>query len=200
VPLISVSVDTNCRVGPGKIYDRLGALLVGETAEVAGIDPTGRYWYIRNPDQPGGFCWLWGEYATLAGNTGSLPIFTPPPTPTPLPSFDVAGTGVETCAPNWWLDFKLKNDGGLAFKSLSITLLDMTNNATLAMLADGFTDRSGCLNVTTRDNLGPGTTATVSSTALAYDPTGHKFRATIILCSNTGLNGTCVTKVFEFKP
>jgi hypothetical protein len=33
-PMISVSVDTNCRTGPGKIYDWIGALLVGEEAEV----------------------------------------------------------------------------------------------------------------------------------------------------------------------
>ncbi|MGH8244977.1 MAG: hypothetical protein ACREUU_00935, partial [Gammaproteobacteria bacterium] len=34
VPLISVSVNTNCRNGPGKAYSPEGALLVGETAEV----------------------------------------------------------------------------------------------------------------------------------------------------------------------
>lgn len=27
IPQISVSVPTNCRVGPGKVYDRVGALL-----------------------------------------------------------------------------------------------------------------------------------------------------------------------------
>src|SRR5512139_2825351 len=30
IPLISVSVDTNCRFGPGKVYDFTGALLVGQ--------------------------------------------------------------------------------------------------------------------------------------------------------------------------
>src|SRR5688572_18487793 len=29
-PSISVSVPTNCRTGPGKVYDRVGARLVGE--------------------------------------------------------------------------------------------------------------------------------------------------------------------------
>src|SRR5512141_1435503 len=36
IPMISVSTDTNCRVGPGQIYDRVGALMVGEVAEVFG--------------------------------------------------------------------------------------------------------------------------------------------------------------------
>ena len=34
-PMVSVSVNTNCRTGPDKIYDNIGALLVGEQAEVA---------------------------------------------------------------------------------------------------------------------------------------------------------------------
>src|SRR5215213_7948301 len=104
VPLISVSVATNCRVGPGKIYDRVGALLVGEVAEVSGRNPTGDYWYIRNPDSnSGGFCWLWGNYATLSGNLSVLPVYTPPPTPTPMPNFDASYAGKDTCA-GWWVD------------------------------------------------------------------------------------------------
>ena len=83
VPMISVTVNTNCRFGPGSIYDYLGALLEGETAEIVGRDPSGEYWYIRNPDDPAHFCWLWGEYAQPVGNFGSLPILTPPPSPTP---------------------------------------------------------------------------------------------------------------------
>lgn len=83
VPMVSVSLNTNCRFGPGSIYDYLGALLVGETAEIVGRDPSGDYWYIRNPDNPSGFCWLWGEYAKPVGNFGSVPILTPPPSPTP---------------------------------------------------------------------------------------------------------------------
>ena len=83
VPMIGVTVNTNCRFGPGSIYDYLGALLVGEAAEIGGRDPSGEYWYIRNPDDPAHFCWLWGEYAQPVGNFGSLPILTPPPSPTP---------------------------------------------------------------------------------------------------------------------
>jgi hypothetical protein len=83
VPMVSVTVNTNCRFGPGAVYDYLGALLVGESAEIVGRDPSGEYWYIRNPDNPSGFCWLWGEYAVVVGSFGSLPILTPPPSPTP---------------------------------------------------------------------------------------------------------------------
>jgi len=81
-PMVSVSVDTNCRTGPGKIYDYIGALLTGETAEVVGQSMDGLYWIIKNPDLPGE-CWLWREYATVVGPTEGLAMYTPPPTPTP---------------------------------------------------------------------------------------------------------------------
>jgi hypothetical protein len=88
-PMVSVSVDTNCRTGPGKIYDYIGALLVGEMAEVVGQSMDGQYWIIKNPDLAGE-CWLWGNYATVEGPTTGLPKYTPPPTPTPV--FAWAGT------------------------------------------------------------------------------------------------------------
>ncbi|MBN2554642.1 MAG: hypothetical protein JXA97_01780 [Anaerolineales bacterium] len=84
-PIISVSVDTNCRTGPGQVYDYVGALLVGEEAEITARESTGRFWYIRNPDGITDFCWVWDEYATVRGDIGSLPVLTPPPTPTPVP-------------------------------------------------------------------------------------------------------------------
>jgi hypothetical protein len=81
-PTVSVSIDTNCRRGPGKQYDIIGALLVGETAQVTGKSADGIYWIIQNPDRAGE-CWLWANYATVTGPTDALPVVTQPPTPTP---------------------------------------------------------------------------------------------------------------------
>ena len=82
VPIVSVSVNTNCRTGPGTVYDLIGALLVGERAVVVGKYTARNYWIINNPDRSG-TCWLWGEYATVLGNTAGLPEYASPPTPTP---------------------------------------------------------------------------------------------------------------------
>lgn len=104
--LVTVSLDTNCRSGPGKVYDHVGALLAGEQTEVVGWDGVGAYWYVKNPDQPGGFCWLWGQYATVTGDRQSLPLVAPPPTPIPTltqtqPSLlqPVYITGIATIVP-----------------------------------------------------------------------------------------------------
>jgi len=199
VPQITVSVATNCRTGPGKAYDRVGALLVGEMAQVFGQDPTGRYWYIRNPDSGAEFCWLWGEYATLTGNTIFLPIFTPPPSPTPVPSFEASYDGKDSCG-NWWVEVKLKNTGGVAFKSISVTLRDTVTKKVLSLSADGFTNIDGCTVSSTKDTLDLSGTRVVSLPDFSYDPTGHKLRATITLCTEKALGGTCSTQVIRFTP
>lgn len=200
VPQISVSVATNCRVGPGKVYDRIGALLVGQVSEVIGRHPTTNYWYIRNPNQTNGFCWLWGEYATVTGNTAALPVFTPPPTPTPMPDFTVDFARLETCTTNWWVDMELSNTGGIAFDSISFTLRDIDTGTVVALSSDTFPDNDGCINSSNKDTLEPGRSPNISSPVLTYNPAGHKLRATITLCSSEGLNGTCLTEVIEFKP
>ncbi len=41
---------------------------------------------------------------------------------------------------------------------------------------------------------------TVSAPAFAYDPSGHKLRATITLCSRDEQNGMCITESIKFTP
>jgi len=200
VPLISVSVPTNCRVGPGKAYQRVGALLVGEFAQIYGRDAAGNYWYIANPDVSGGFCWLWGEYATLAGNTIALPIFTPPPTPTPIPAFGASYAGLESCNAAWWVEVRLENTGGITFRSVLFSVADSSTNTTLSLSDNKFTNINGCTSSESSSTLVPGEKLLLSSPAFAYDPTGHNLRATVTLCSDLNVNGQCVTQVFEFKP
>lgn len=84
VPEVSVSAPTNCRTGPSNAYDMVFTMNPGETAQVVGKNTATNYWIIDNPS--GGTCWLWGQYATVSGNTSGLPEMIPPPTPTPKSS------------------------------------------------------------------------------------------------------------------
>lgn len=84
-PMISVTTNTNCRVGPGKAYELIGGLKVGETAEVVGKYLDADYWIIFDKDI-GRECWLWGRYAQVSGNTDALRIYEAPPLPTPTPT------------------------------------------------------------------------------------------------------------------
>jgi hypothetical protein len=198
VPLITVSVDTNCRVGPGKAYELVGALLTGETVEVFARDPTGNYWYIRNPDDHNSFCWVWGEYATITGNTSTLPVYTPEPTPTPAPNFDVNYANRDSCV-GWWVKFAIKNTGSMPFESIKLDVKDTNTSTNVSSIYNEFTTFKGCGGKKVMDPLNPGDSVTVNSSPFAYELRGHKFKATITLCTDDGLTGVCVSKTITFK-
>lgn len=198
-PLLSVTVDTNCRVGPGKIYDYLGGLYVGQTAEVYGRNSSSNYFYIRLPENPSIFCWVTGEFATVVGNVSVLPVFTPPPTPTPPPDFELAYAGMDVCV-GWWAELKIKNIGPIAFKSFSLVMKDITTGISLSSSGNGFTNINGCLASGIIASLEPGQSTILSGPIFSYDINNHKMRATLKLCSLPGLAGTCVGKTIDFKP
>jgi hypothetical protein len=208
VPLISVSTPTNCRSGPGKVYDMKGALLVGEFAEVYGRDASNNYWYIRNPDPGAKFCWVWGEFATLTGPVLLLPVFTPPPTPTPVPTFTATPfaafypryAGLDTCKDKWWIEIRLKNTGTLPLKSMSISVRDKVTGLVVTSFADGFTNKDGCLVRSTKDILGLGSSYVLSGPAVSYNPTKHGLKVTLTLCSSKGQKGICTTRKLDVKP
>jgi hypothetical protein len=212
VPLISVSTPTNCRNGPGKVYDMEGALLIGQFAEVYGRDPTNKYWYIRNPEANPEFCWVWGEYATLTGSTLLVPVFTPPPTPTPtntplptftptpVPAFKADFVSLDSCSGNWWVKIMLKNNGTIPFRSVYASVQDKVTDVTVVNLSDGFTNMDGCLVKTTKDVLGLDDTYLLSIPSFTYSPAGHEIHMILSLCSSTGQKGTCLTKKFDFTP
>lgn len=206
VPTISVSVPTNCREGPGLPYKIVGALLVGEMAQVLAVDPTRSFWYIPNPDVPGDYCWVWGRYATISGPTFMLPVYTPPPTPsptitaTPAPGFDVSFEGLLSCPSAWWLQFRLKNTGLITLQSIGMIVNDTTTDTSSSVISDNFFGEVDCVNSTSRAQLLPGKSVTVSPVKLDYDPGGHKLKVSITLCSQDGQNGLCTTETITFKP
>lgn len=203
---VSVSVATNCRVGPGVDYPRAGALRVGEVAEAVGRHGSRNYWVVRLPGSTS-TCWLWGQYATVSGNGDALPVFTPPPVPataTPVvsaSSFDIAYEGMESCTgTGWWVELGLENLGGVTFRSMRFTIEDRDEDVSLTQSGNRFVNRNGCNETETRDTLGPDVSRTVSSPVLTTNPTGHRLRATVTLCSETGLSGNCVSQTVNVIP
>ena len=196
---VSVSVATNCRSGPGMVYDVLGYFMVGETAQVYGRGTSGSYWYIRNPDDPSGFCWISGKYAALSGNLSAIPIYTAWPTPTSLPKISIDFVWLDSCQ-NWWTEFKLTNNTSTIYRSVSITVLDTVTSKSVLKTTDGFLNQNGCLIVVSQTNFVPGNSLVISAQPFSYDPTGDKLRATIKLCTKKGLSGSCISSSIVFTP
>ena len=120
IPIIMVSIDTNCRLGPGIAYKSLSALVIGKEAQIVGKNSSvPNYWVINNPTGSG-TCWLWGEYATITGDTSNLQEYAVPPTPTPTisgpkPVKDLSLS--KTCA--FIINNDYKYDGTLTWKDQS---------------------------------------------------------------------------------
>ncbi len=79
----SLTGDTNCRTGPLVVYDLITTYPEGKLLDITGRSASSDYWYVSDPDQPSRECWLWGRYAEVRGEVTAVPVFTPPPTPTP---------------------------------------------------------------------------------------------------------------------
>jgi len=198
IPRITVSMDTNCRTGPGKSYPTVGALLENRPVEVFAMDPTWSYWYIRNPSIPDAFCWVWGEYAVVTGDTDLLPVYTPAPTSTPPPEFQFTYANKDSCV-GYWVRFIIKNVGSMTFESISMDVKDITDSLSVTSVYNEFSTIRGCGGAKKTDPLKPGETVTVNSPPFTSPLGAHKFKATITLCTEDGLAGTCVSQTITFR-
>lgn len=78
-PTITASLNTNCRSGPDKAFEVVGALNVGSTSEVYGKLRGGGWWYIKNvSNEEPKFCWVWAETTVVTGDTDSVPYIQAP--------------------------------------------------------------------------------------------------------------------------
>lgn len=203
VPMVSVSVETNCRSGPGPAYNILGILPVGSSAEVVGRNSTGDTWVIKLPSNPAITCWLWGQYATVIGNTQALPVVPNPPTPTPAAAFTVSYDGMITCMGEYAFRFRITNPGSITWESVQVIATDTVTSTSKTHTSDSFVERSGCPKDNELLNLEPGEPGVVTTAIpgqFVYDPSGHAMSAEIKLCSQNGFAGTCLTKSVSFTP
>lgn len=120
MPHILISGNTNCRTGPGSVYDWLHTYLAGDQALLLGKNADASFWFISDQNGINPDCWLWGKYATPAGDTAFVPVFTPPPTPTPYPDFTVSYEGSDCGAGSCWLWFKIDNTGSIKWESVLV--------------------------------------------------------------------------------
>lgn len=209
-PMVSVSVNTNCRYGPGNVYEPpIGALLTGEEAEIVGVPISPMdYIIIDNPDG-GEDCWLWTEYATITGDLTGLPKFNVPATPTPIPTntptpagpvFTINFKNLHTCSGLQYATVSVKNTGSEVFESAEIHVEDIDASSTLyGPLTNGVpfvANSGGC--PPGASTLDPGDNAYVAVSIGAAPPSGHEAKYRLTLCTENGLGGDCTTRSTTF--
>ncbi len=209
-PMVSVSQETNCRSGPGSVYDWLGALNVGQQAEVFGKDPSNSSWYIRNPNNSSGFCWIFGSFATITGNSSSVPVFTPMPTPTPAKTatwttapmdFNVSFKEMDHCVgPKYYARFEIYNNSSVIWQSFQTIVTDTVTAETVHVQSNFFDQFVNCNLGVSQDDLAPGEPGEAYSLVFSVNPFGHLLSASIKLCTLDNQLGSCITKTLTFTP
>lgn len=70
--------QVNCRIGPGTFYQTINELRQGRSLRAEGRNDASNWWYVRDPGNPGGFCWVSAEVSQTQGDIDQLPVIPPP--------------------------------------------------------------------------------------------------------------------------
>jgi len=200
VAMIYASANTNCRSGQGTVFQWLVTLQEGDESEAVGIDTSGDYWYIRRPDNPSQFCWLWGKYATPSGPWESLPVYTPIPTPTPGADFKLTYVGITQCTSNWLVQFQIDNIGSQTLESWRSKGTDNSGSLINSVnKQDKFYHFNHCSILTSQNDLTPGE-GSYLNVIFSDDSSGHNLTVDIRVCTENGQGGDCFNKIFDITP
>lgn len=188
-PLVYISGNTNCRFGPGEVYDLIHTYLAGESAYLVGKNLSETFWFTQDQERGSINCWLWGKYATPEGNIADLPVFTPPPTPTPAVDFTI--TYKNTFCGGKEIIVKIKNTGELTLESFTATFKDTVTSETTTKSSSQFNGSVVKILV--------GKTAELTGNSFSVSTIGHKITAVIKICTKDGQQGLCVTRTAQFE-
>jgi hypothetical protein len=198
-PKAEVVRETNCRVGPAGNYDLVATYQVGQSLEVVAKDLGAGYWFVRNPEKPEEQCYLLAQNIKISGDTAALPKFTPQPSPTAAPYFNVSFKKIDSCKGQDFALFIVENVGSVPFRSAYIKVIDQKVNKSVEQALNAFDQFAGCVLAKNIAPLNSGATGYVSSPRFDWTVNRDKLRAVLMLCTEKDLKGTCVTQTIDVK-
>ncbi len=83
--MVTANTNANVRSGPDILYDAIGSLPAGGTAQVAGRNDANTWWYIKFAGGYGGYAWIAGSVVTPACIPPVVQVVAAPPLPTAPP-------------------------------------------------------------------------------------------------------------------
>jgi len=151
------------------------------------------------PSNPAVTCWLWGQYATVLGNTDGLPAINPPPIPTPAVAFTFAYDSIGVGLGFDCVTFKATNTGAETWESYSLTVTDTNLNVSGVNTSNNFYQYDQwCTLVDFTSFMWSGQTEPVNVTIVfPANPAGTYYNATLTLCTDRNLTGTCLTRTMS---
>jgi len=199
VPKAEVVRETNCRTGPAGNYELVVTYPVGQRLEIVAKDLGSAYWFVQNPEKPEEQCYLLAQNVKISGDTSALPKFTPQPSPTSPPYFNVSFKKFDTCKGNDFALFIVENTGSAPFRSAYVKVLDQKANKSVEQALNAFDQFVGCVLAKNIAPLNSGGTGYVTSPSFNWTVNRDKLRAVIMLCTEKDLKGSCVTQTINVK-
>lgn len=199
LPTARVTRESNCRIGPAGNYALVATYPVGKLLHIIARDLGGGFVFVENPDAPEERCYILEKNIEISGDLASLPQITPPPTPTAAPNFTVTFWRFFLCKDQYIADFKVVNTGDSQFRSAYVRVTDQKRKQSLERSLLAFDLYEGCIVARNIAPLLPGGTGYVQSAPYPWDPRSNRHTAVIMLCSEQGLKGVCVTRTLEFQ-
>lgn len=207
---LTTNGNVHCRKGASTTFPSITIIPAGTVVEVIARNPGNDFFYVRAAESETGACWIWGQYASLNGDSNTLPVFTPVPTPlptatnTPPPTavFTAQFTGLTACttAPGSDLaaNFLITNTGALTLQSVRIKSSALNEHS-----SNSFRWWSGGGLYAVKSEIAKGDSMTVSTCdpgGFKSDPKGSEITAEITICTLDDLKGACGTQTVVFKP
>lgn len=198
-PVAEVARESNCRIGPAGGYDLVATYQAGKILNIIARDLGGGFVFVQNPDRPEEQCYILENNIKISGEIAALPQITPLPSPTAAPNFTVEFRKYDTCKDRYFADFIVVNTGSVQFRSAYVKVTDQKQNKFVEKSMLAFDLMEQCIVARNISPLLPGGTGYVQSDYYKWDPRPNKQTAIIMLCTEQGLKGACVTKVLEFR-
>jgi len=76
--LLVKSELVNCRFGPGTIFLTINELKQGQSLRAMGRNNASNWFYVNDPGNPGGFCWISSDVVETQDDIKDLTIVPPP--------------------------------------------------------------------------------------------------------------------------
>jgi hypothetical protein len=159
----SVKEFTVLRTGPATFYHAFDNLKVGDTGAVLGRNIGNTWLFVQFKTEKG---WAFAGNLTVNGDLHSVPIFTPPPTPTPtqppFPHLVVVNTVINPAVPKQGQQFTVtvtvQNKGVVGAGQFAVATAFLPGNVYRAVIVPGLAaGASTSVNLTASVTGGTGT-------------------------------------------
>jgi len=196
-----VQRESNCRIGPAGNYDLVAKYQPGQAVEIVANDLGAGYIFVKNPEKPDEQCYMLKQNLKIDKDVdlSVLPQFTPLPSPTAMPYFEITFKRWDNCDGKPYVVFDVVNVGSVPFRSVYIKAIDDKTGKSVESAYNAFDLRVGCVLAKNIAPLNPGGTGYLRSEEFNWNARDGNIRVIVMACTEQALKGTCVTRTLQLK-